>query len=169
MNRPRPDKVVQLSALLTLRAAFHRDGRSVVWTNGCFDLLHVGHVRSLQAAAALGEVLFVGLNSDASVRRLKGPGRPVLHEAERAELLAALECVDHVLVFPDDEPSILLRQLQPEVHCKGADYALPHGRPLPERAVVETYGGRVVFLPLVEGLSTTELLRRVRQIGEDDL
>ena len=82
-------------------------------------------------------------------------------------MLAAFECVDHVLVFPDDEPSAVLRELQPDFHCKGADYAPPHGRPLPERAVVEAYGGRVVFLPLAEGMSTTELLRRVRQIGEE--
>jgi rfaE bifunctional protein nucleotidyltransferase chain/domain len=153
--------------MLALRAAYRGAGRSVVWTNGCFDLLHAGHVRSLKAAAALGDVLVVGLNSDASVRRLKGPGRPVLAEAERAELLAALECVDHVLVFPEDEPSNVLCQLRPDVHCKGAEYAPPHGRPLPERAVVESYGGRVAFLPLVEGLSTTELLRRVRHICEE--
>src|SRR5712692_3399295 len=152
-----------------LASGWRAAGKRLVLANGCFDLLHVGHVRSLQAAAALGDVLVVGLNSDASVRRLKGPGRPVLPEAERAELLAALECVDHVLVFPDDEPSVVLRQLQPEVHCKGAEYAPPQGRSLPERTVVEGYGGRVVFLPLDEGLSTTELLRRVRYIGEEGL
>jgi rfaE bifunctional protein nucleotidyltransferase chain/domain len=167
MSRPRLNKVVQIPALLALRSAYRDAGRSVVWTNGCFDLMHAGHVRSLHAAADLGDVLVVGLNSDASVRRLKGPGRPVLPEAERAELLAALECVDHVLVFPDDEPSNVLRQLRPDVHCKGAEYAPPRGRPLPERAVVESYGGRVAFLPLVEGLSTTELLRRVRQLSEE--
>jgi rfaE bifunctional protein nucleotidyltransferase chain/domain len=167
MSRQRPGKVVQLPALLALRAAYGRDGRSVVWTNGCFDLLHAGHLYSLKAAAALGDVLVVGLNSDASVRRLKGPERPLLPEVERAEMLAALECVDHVLVFDDDEPSLVLRQLRPDVHCKGAEYAPPHGRPLPERAVVEAYGGRIVFLPVVDGLSTSQLLRRIRQFGEE--
>jgi D-beta-D-heptose 7-phosphate kinase/D-beta-D-heptose 1-phosphate adenosyltransferase len=167
MSHPRSGKVVELPALLALRAAYGRDGRSVVWTNGCFDLLHAGHVYSLHAAAALGDVFIVGLNSDASVRRLKGSGRPLVSEVERAEMLAALECVDHMLVFTDDEPSDVLGKLRPDVHSKGAEYAPPHGRSLPERAVVEAYGGRVVFLPLVDGLSTTELLRRVRQIGAE--
>jgi rfaE bifunctional protein nucleotidyltransferase chain/domain len=156
-----------MPGLLALRATYGQEGRSVVWTNGCFDLLHAGHVYSLNAAAALGDVFFVGLNSDDSVRRLKGPGRPFLPEVERAEMLAALECVDHVLVFDDDEPSPVLRQLRPDVHCKGAEYAPPRGRPLPERAVVEAYGGRVVFLPVVDGLSTSQLLRRIRQVGEE--
>ena len=150
-----------------VRESYRRAGRTVVWTNGCFDLLHAGHVRSLRAAAALGDVLVVGLNSDESVRRLKGPSRPILPEEDRAESLAALECVDHVLVFPDSTPTAVLGRLRPDVHCKGADYAPPHGRPIPEKAVVEAYGGRVAFLPLVEGVSTTELIRRLRGPCED--
>lgn len=145
-----------------LRAA----GRVVVWTNGCFDLLHAGHARSLRAARALGDVLVVGLNADASVRRLKGLNRPILPAAERAELLAALGCVDHVVVFDDDTPGPCLRRLRPAVHCKGADYAPPRGKPVPEAALVEAYGGRVVFLPLVEGLSTTDLVRRIKALPE---
>ncbi len=138
----------------------------MVWTNGCFDLLHAGHVRSLEAASRLGDVLVVGLNSDSSVRQLKGPGRPLLPEQERAEVLAALECIDHVLVFADTTPTATLQLLQPDVYCKGAEYAPPHGRPIPERAVVEAYGGRVVFLPLLPGASTTDLIDRIRQRRE---
>src|SRR4051812_35574747 len=154
MRAFRGDKVVLLDSLLTLRAGWRRAGQSVVWTNGCFDLLHAGHVRSLQAAARLGDVLVVGLNSDASVRRLKGPGRPLVPQDERACVLAALVCVDHVVVFDDLTPTALLECLRPDVHCKGAEYAPPNGRPIPEKAVVEAHGGRVEFLPLVEGLSS---------------
>ena len=146
----------------TLRAA----GKVVVWTNGCFDLVHAGHARSLRAARELGDVLVVGVNSDDSVRRLKGPGRPVLPESERAELVASLACVDFVVVFGEDTPSECIRLLRPAVHCKGADYAPPGGKPVPEAAVVESYGGRVFFLPLIEGISTTELIRRLRSLPE---
>src|SRR5690606_30579994 len=141
-----------LSELLTRRAAWRDQGRTVVWTGGCFDLLHVGHVRSLQAARALGDVLVVGLNDDASVRRLKGRGRPVVPFRERAEVLAALACVDAVVGFGEDTPVALLEALRPDIACKGADYA---GRPLPEREVVESHGGRMELLPLVPGWSST--------------
>ena len=167
MSTTRSNKIVGLASLLKVRAAYREAGRTVVWTNGCFDLLHAGHVRSLQAASRLGDVLVVGLNSDASVRALKGARRPVLPEGERAEVLAALECVDHVLVFSDPTPTATLERLQPDVHCKGADYAPPHGKPIPERAIVEAYGGRVEFLPLMAGASTTELIHRARQRGEN--
>ncbi len=103
----------------------------------------------------------VGLNDDASVRRLKGPGRPIMPATERAELLAALECVDAVALFAEDTPTAALDRLRPDIHCKGADYAPPDGKPIPEAAVVTAYGGRMVFLPLVPGLSTSELLRRI--------
>jgi D-glycero-beta-D-manno-heptose 1-phosphate adenylyltransferase len=146
-----------------LRAA----GQVVVWTNGCFDLIHAGHAHSLQAARAFGDVLVVGINSDASVRRLKGPGRPILPATERAELIAALRCVEHVVIFDEDTPEECIRLLRPDVHCKGADYAPPHGKPIPEAGLVESYGGRVVFLPLVDGLSTTELIRRVKRLPSE--
>ena len=138
----------------------------MVWTNGCFDLLHAGHVQSLRTASELGDVLIVGLNSDQSIRQLKGPARPLLPQAERAQILAALECVDHVLLFDELVPTRLLGQIQPEVHCKGGDYAPPQGKPIPERAVVEAYGGRVAFLPLVPGLSTSQLIQRIRQMED---
>ena len=159
-------KCVDLPALLAIRAVYRSEGRTVVWTNGCFDLLHAGHVQSLLAASTLGDLLIVGLNSDRSIRRLKGHGRPILPEAERALILAALECVDHVLLFDDLVPTRLLEQIQPDVHCKGADYAPPHGKPIPERAVVEAYGGMVAFLPLVPGISTSQLIQRIRQLED---
>jgi rfaE bifunctional protein nucleotidyltransferase chain/domain len=154
-------KVVGWEALLDLRRRWRLAGLTVAWTNGCFDLLHVGHVRSLQAARRLGDVLVVGVNSDESVRRLKGLGRPVVPAAERAEVLAALACVDHVVIFEESTPETALRRLEPDIHCKGADYAPPHGKPVPERAVVEAYGGRVEFLPLVPSRSTSALIRRL--------
>jgi D-beta-D-heptose 7-phosphate kinase/D-beta-D-heptose 1-phosphate adenosyltransferase len=153
-------KVMSWERLLAWREQATRAGRKVVWTNGCFDLLHVGHVRNLQAARALGDALVVGVNDDASVRRLKGPGRPIVPAEQRAETLAALACVDAVLVFPEDTPTASLQRLRPEIHCKGADYA-PGGRRIPEAETVAAYGGRVEFLPLVEGLSTSELIRRM--------
>jgi phosphoheptose isomerase len=153
-----PGKVTTLDALAPIRGYWRAQKKTVVWTNGCFDILHAGHVRSLYAARALGDVLVVGLNSDASVRALKGDGRPVFAAAERASVLAALEPVDHVIVFDDATPILSLERLQPDVHCKGADYA---GKPLPEEATVTGYGGRIAFLPLEPGLSTTAALKRL--------
>lgn len=153
-------KIVAEYELGSLGEILRSGGSTVVWTNGCFDLLHAGHVRSLQAARALGDVLVVGINSDDSVRRLKGPLRPVVPEKERAELVGALACVSHVVVFGGDSPEWCITLLRPHVHCKGSDYAPPHGKPIPEAALVESYGGRVAFLPLAAGLSSTELIRR---------
>jgi phosphoheptose isomerase len=151
-------KVVAWDRLLELRDAWRRAGSTVVWTNGCFDLLHAGHVRSLTAARALGDVLVVGLNGDKSVRRLKGDGRPFVGSEQRAEMLAAFETVDYVVVFDEDTPEEALARLQPEIHTKGEDYA---DRDIPERSVVESYGGRVEFLPLLEGVSTTAIAERL--------
>jgi rfaE bifunctional protein nucleotidyltransferase chain/domain len=156
-------KLVGWDALLAVRSRYAHEGKIVVWTNGCFDLLHPGHVRSLQAAKSLGDVLIVGLNSDDSVRQLKGPGRPVLSELERAEVLGAFSCVDYVIIFPELRPDAALLRLRPDVHCKGAEYAPPHGKPIPEMATVASYGGRIEFLPFSGGISTTELIRRIRE------
>jgi phosphoheptose isomerase len=153
-------RVVAWEELLSLREAWRRAGRTVVWTNGCFDLLHLGHVRSLEAARALGDVLVVGVNSDASARELKGEGRPLVPAEQRAEIVAALRPVDYVVVFDEPTPEHALARLQPDVHTKGADY---EGRELPERKVVESYGGSVELLPLVPDVSTTELERRLRR------
>ena len=154
--------VLTLPELLELRAGWRAAGRVVVWTNGCFDVLHAGHLASLRAARSYGDVLLVGVNSDDAVRRLKGEGRPLMAEGDRAAVIAALRTVDHALIFAEDTPEDVLAQLQPDIHCKGADYAPPDGKPVPERATVEAYGGRVEFLPMLEGHSTTGFLEGVR-------
>ena len=160
-----PARVVELDELLALRERWRRNRAKVVWTNGCFDVLHVGHLRSLEAARALGDVLVVGVNSDEAVAELKGPGRPVVPAAERAELVASLRPVDYVVVFPESTPEAVLDQVRPDVHAKGADYAPPNGKPLPEREVVERYGGRIEFLPLVPERSTSDLVDRIARSG----
>jgi rfaE bifunctional protein nucleotidyltransferase chain/domain len=137
-------------------------GNTVVWTNGCFDLLHVGHVRCLQACRALGDVLVVGVNSDRSVRALKGQGRPIQTVEDRVEILAALRCVDRVLVFDEPTPEAAIARLSPDICCKGEDYAPGRGKSVPEAELVASLGGRMVYLPLVEGRSTSRILRRMR-------
>jgi D-beta-D-heptose 7-phosphate kinase/D-beta-D-heptose 1-phosphate adenosyltransferase len=151
-------KLVTLDRLAELAVAHRRAGRTVVFTNGCFDLLHVGHTTLLQEAARLGDVLIVAINSDPGVRRLKGADRPVVGERDRAHMLAALECVDHVLIFDDDTPHRLLHEIRPDVLVKGGTTADIVGR-----EVVEAYGGRVVRLPESVPLSTTELLQQIRK------
>jgi D-beta-D-heptose 7-phosphate kinase / D-beta-D-heptose 1-phosphate adenosyltransferase len=141
-----------------LAAALAARGGTVVATGGCFDLLHAGHVATLRAARALGDCLVVCLNSDASVRRLKGPGRPVVPEADRVRVLEALECVDAVVVFEEDTPVDVLRRLRPQVWVKGGDYA---GSEVPEAAVLHEWGGQTVALPYLEGRSTTRLVEAV--------
>ena len=160
MWRPRI-KLTDLATLVAVRDRYRRAGRTVVWTNGCFDLLHPGHVSSLQSAREMGNVLIVGLNGDASVRANKGPTRPVLNQHERAAVLSALECVDHVLIFDDPTPERVLAAVRPDVHCKGAEYAPPYGKPVPEAATVIGYGGRIEYLPVVPGVSTTDIVSRI--------
>ena len=162
---PQPNKVVTLEELAVERERWGREGKVVVWTNGCFDLFHVGHLRSLQAARRLGDVLVVGLNDDASVRQLKGENRPLIPAAERAALVGALEAVTRVVLIEQATPENALGVLRPEVHCKGADYAPPHGKPMPERSIVESYGGRIEFLPWVDDASTSSLIERVRAMS----
>jgi D-beta-D-heptose 7-phosphate kinase/D-beta-D-heptose 1-phosphate adenosyltransferase len=150
----------ELQELLQERAAWRAAGRRVVFTNGCFDLLHAGHVALLEAARAQGDVLIVGLNSDASVRRLKGHDRPILPEQERAETLLALEPVDRVLVYAEDTPLATIQALLPDVLVKGADWG-PGA--IVGSDVVEAAGGRVVRIELVAGRSTTGLVERARR------
>jgi rfaE bifunctional protein nucleotidyltransferase chain/domain len=134
-------------------------GGTVVATGGCFDVLHAGHVATLRAARALGDCLIVCLNSDASVRRAKGPDRPVNSAADRAAVLSALDCVDAVEIFEEDTPEEILRRLQPDVWVKGGDYTIEE---LPEASVVTSWGGQTVVLPYLPGRSTTEILARWR-------
>ena len=134
-------------------------GRRIVFTNGVFDILHPGHLRYLQAARAHGDLLIVGLNSDASVRRNKGPGRPINPEGERAEVLSALTCVDAVSVFDDDTPADIIRRVQPDLLVKGADWPADQ---IVGRDTVEARGGKVILEPVERGYSTTALIERVR-------
>lgn len=136
----------------------------LVLTNGCFDLLHVGHVRYLQAARALGDALAVGLNSDASVRRLKGRTRPYTPEEERAEILAALECIDFLSIFAEDTAELLVESIRPAMYVKGGDYSCDPDSPFfpPEGHIVEKYGGRLVIIPQVPGRSSSALIDQVR-------
>ncbi len=136
-----------------------RRGRTTVFTNGCFDLLHPGHVSYLEAARGLGDALIVAVNSDRSVQALKGQGRPIAPEQDRARLLAALACVDYVTIFDDDTAARLLSALRPDTYVKGGDYA--HDAPV-EAPVVQAYGGRVHILPLAAGYSTTDLVARIK-------
>jgi D-beta-D-heptose 7-phosphate kinase/D-beta-D-heptose 1-phosphate adenosyltransferase len=146
-------------ALRVALAPRRHEGMRVVFTNGCFDLVHAGHVRYLEAARALGDVLVVGLNDDASVRRLKGPGRPILSLAERAEVLAGLTAVDHLVAFAGETPLTVIEILQPDVLVKGADWAADD---IVGRDMVLARGGRVERIDLVPGLSTSEIIRRIR-------
>jgi rfaE bifunctional protein nucleotidyltransferase chain/domain len=148
-----------LESVIAERRAWKQAGRRVVFTNGCFDLLHPGHVALLEQARRQGDLLVVGLNSDRSVRALKGPERPVLGEVERAEVLAALEAVDRVVVYDETTPIEVIRALQPDVLVKGADWAK---EAIVGADLVEAAGGRVVRVAIVPGLSTTSLVERLR-------
>jgi rfaE bifunctional protein nucleotidyltransferase chain/domain len=175
-------KLIRVAEAKGIRQRLRRQGKTLVFTNGIFDLLHVGHVRYLQSARRLGHALFVGLNSDSSTRKLKGPGRPLVPQAERAEVLCALACVDYVIIFDEPTAKRLVETLQPEIYAKGGDYAagvaeavpagsapaskgkvLPvrQGKVLPEASVVESYGGRVVLLPYTTLHSTTRIVERL--------
>lgn len=175
-------RVLTLNEIAPTVAAERAAGHRIVLTNGCFDLIHVGHVRVLQQCRALGDVLVVGVNGDASVRQLKGPPRPLVPALDRAEIIAALAAVDYVTVFPETTAEQLATLVQPDVYVKGADYArstdppidgaqasnIDEGR-LPEAKVVRAHGGRVVLLPLTAGISTTRLIERVGTAsGEGD-
>jgi D-beta-D-heptose 7-phosphate kinase/D-beta-D-heptose 1-phosphate adenosyltransferase len=154
------NKVVTKEQLVPLLAQARAQRKRIVFTNGCFDLMHVGHTRYLQAAKALGDLLVVGVNSDASVKSLnKSPGRPIVPEAQRAEILAALGCVDYVVLFTEPDPHGLIRAVQPDVLVKGGDWSV---ETIVGREVVEERGGVVKTIPLVPGISTTTLIHRIR-------
>jgi rfaE bifunctional protein nucleotidyltransferase chain/domain len=150
-------KVLARRTLVDAVARERAAGRTVALANGCFDLLHVGHVRYLEGAAQEADVLVVALNDDASVRTLKGAGRPILDESSRAELIAALRCVDYVTVFPEVTVGPLLEALRPDVHCKGTDYTVDT---VPERAIVQAYGGRTAIVGDPKDHSTRDLIAR---------
>lgn len=151
-------KILDRNRLIARVAIARKNGARVVLANGCFDILHVGHVRYLEGARALGDLLIVGLNSDAQVRALKGEGRPLVPERERAEMIAALRAVDIVTIFPEPNVEALIRAIRPDVHAKGTDYT---EETVPERAVVLSYGGRVAIVGDPKDHSTTEMVRKV--------
>ncbi len=153
-------QVLSREALLGFAGQCRDDRRSIVFTNGCFDLLHPGHIRLLEECRALGDVLIVGINSDASVCAVKGPERPLIPEQERAEILAAMAAVDAVVIFDEPTPQQLIAALLPDILVKGSDWG---ENEIVGRAEVEAAGGRVVSLPLVPGYSTSRLVERVRQ------
>ena len=157
-------KILTREALLEAAARQRAAGRSIVFANGAFDLLHVGHVRYLQAARREADWLAVGVNSDRSVRAGKGPGRPILPQDERAEIVAALGCVDAVVLFDEETPAALLAALKPDVHAKGTDYT---AESVPERSVVADYGGRTVIVGDPKDHATTDLIERIRRASAE--
>lgn len=154
-------RVMAHEAVVAFVSAQRTAGRRIVFTNGVFDILHPGHIRYLQHARALGDLLIVGLNADESVRRNKGPERPVNSQDERAELLSALACVDGVVIFTEDTPADVIRLVQPDILVKGADWAADE---IVGRDTVEARGGRVVRVPVEEGYSTTSIVERIRAL-----
>ena len=159
-------KIVDLETAGRRAAEARRAGRTVVLTNGCYDLMHAGHVHSLSQARAQGDFLVVGLNSDRSVRRLKGPERPLNNQRDRAVVLAAMEMVDLVVIFDDDTACRLIETIRPHVYVKGADY---NEQTLPEAPTARALGCRLHFVPLLPGTSTTSLLERLRNTDPADL
>ncbi len=158
--RPTQSKVVERQALAAVLEKLRKDGKRIVFANGCFDMLHAGHVRYLQGAAAEGNVLVVGVNADESVRPLKGFGRPILPAEARAALVAALRCVDFVIVFPEPTVEPLLSVLRPDVHAKGTDYT---AETVPERAAAQRLGIRVAIVGDPKDHSTRDFLRKIRR------
>jgi D-beta-D-heptose 7-phosphate kinase/D-beta-D-heptose 1-phosphate adenosyltransferase len=152
------EKIKEKETLLRIIQDLKTNKKRIVFTNGCFDLLHVGHIRYLEEAKALGDILVVGVNSDDSVRRLKGPGRPILPQEERTEILSGLGCVDYIIVFDEWTPMELISSLQPQILVKGGDWTK---ETIVGREVVERSGGKVVILPFVEGTSTSNLIETI--------
>lgn len=157
------EKIVDRERAATISKELHGNGRRLVFTNGCFDVLHVGHVRYLQAARALGDALMVAINGDDSVRALKGEARPLNRESERAELVAALACVDHVVIFPEVRTTALLENVRPAIYVKGGDYT-PATLDSEERAALEQVGAEIRILPFEPGYSTSALLEKIRAL-----
>lgn len=152
--------LVQREDLRALIDTIHHAGKTVVTTNGCFDILHVGHVRYLEKTKTFGDYLIVLLNSDKSVKSIKGPSRPVNNEMDRAEILSALRCVDYVVLFDEDSPRNLLDEMKPDIYTKGADYTM---ETLPEADIMKKNGTRVEFIDFVEGKSTTKTIEKMKE------
>lgn len=152
-------KIKSRNELIPIIKELKKKGKKIVFTNGCFDLIHVGHIHSFREAKKFGDILVVALNSDSSVRALKGKGRPFVPETERAEVLAAIRYVDYVVIFEELDPLSIISELKPDVLVKGEDWAEGH---IVGQELVEKRGGKVIRIPLVKGVSTTKLIRRIR-------
>lgn len=155
--------IVERSEITAIVESLKAQGKKVVLTNGCFDILHAGHVRYLEAARSVGDVLVLGLNSDASVRALKGETRPINGENDRAEVADGLRSVDYVVIFGETTAEALVRDVRPDYYAKGGDYSLES---LPEAKAVAKVGGKVVFLPFVEGKSSTKIIQKIEQSAQ---
>jgi D-glycero-beta-D-manno-heptose 1-phosphate adenylyltransferase len=151
-------KIKSIEGIIAIASQIRSTGRKIVLVNGCFDLIHAGHIRYLQHARELGDVLFLAINSDACVRKLKGPGRPLQSEKDRAEILASIDCVDYVLVFDDPTADAILMKLQPDIHAKGTDYTADS---VPERATVLSYGGQTAIVGDAKNHSTRDLIQTI--------
>jgi rfaE bifunctional protein nucleotidyltransferase chain/domain len=160
-------KILSIEQLARVSEKYRAQSQKLVLTNGCFDLLHAGHVRYLQAARALGDALVVAINGDDSVRALKGEGRPLNRESDRAEVIAALECVDHVVIFPEVRATGLLEKVRPSIYVKGGDYT-PETLNPEERAVLEKTGAQIQILPFQPGHSTSGLIEKMKQLRPDE-
>ena len=150
-------KIIQNNAIADLSERLKKENKKTVFTNGCFDILHLGHAKYLKKSKSYGDILIVGLNSDSSVRRLKGESRPINNQQDRAELLCELSSVDYVVIFDEDTPERLLEEIKPDIYTKGADYTIDT---LPEAKTVIKNGGHVEFIELVEGKSTTNIIKK---------
>ena len=153
-------KLIDNNEIKNLSEELKADGKTVVFTNGCFDILHAGHVRYLQAAKELGDCLIVGLNSDQSVRAIKGPTRPINHQEDRAEVLSALSAVDYVVIFDEPTAENLVTAIKPAVYAKGGDY---NSKDLPEASIVAKYGGKTILIPEVPGRSSSNIIKRMQK------
>lgn len=154
-------KVKNLSELSRITAGLKAKGKRIVFTNGCFDILHYGHVKYLQDAKAKGDILIVGINRDCSIKKIKGPKRPIVNERDRANIIAALESVDYVVLFSEDTPLKLIKKLKPDVLVKGADWNISA---IAGREIVQSYGGKVCTIKLAKGRSTTRLIKRIASL-----
>lgn len=159
------DKLVSLGQLKRLVAQFRSNGKRIAWTNGCFDIIHAGHVDYLERSKAYGDVLVVGLNSDASVKQLKGELRPIFGEQDRAKVLCALSAVDLVIIFQDKSPIKIIEQLLPDFYIKGGDYTIDTIDQA-ERKVVEGYGGQIVLLPMISGVSSSIIVEKIKKLSD---
>ncbi len=155
------DKIIKINDVEKITALLKMQGKKIIFTNGCFDIIHPGHVIYLSEAKKLGDVLFIGLNSDVSVKRLKGEQRPILNENERATILSFLEMVDYVCIFDEDTPYELIKLVKPDVLVKGGDWSIEN---IVGKDIVESYGGKVINIPYLDGKSTTGIIERIKKI-----